>query len=267
MYLVQEGATSYLVGVAIQPLEVFMVVSRRTALGLLVGGGAAVAATALTGRNLTSEETTMPQGSNPPAFAPKPLPFDPTKLRGISEKLIVSHHDNNYAGAVKNLNGVRSELAKASKDTPAFLVGGLRAKELAYANSMTLHEAYFGNFGGDGKVAGSTLKALSTSWGSLGAWEQALRALGLSLAGGSGWAILDFHLPSGELRLSWSGDHTQTLASGLPLLVMDMYEHAYQMDYGAAAARYLDAFFQNVNWEEVDLRFQRAQKAMTAFTR
>jgi Fe-Mn family superoxide dismutase len=129
---------------------------------------------------------------------------------------------------------------------------------------MTLHEAYFGNLGGDGKASGPISKALASTWGSLGAWEQALRALGMSLAGGSGWAILDLHLPSGELRLSWAGDHSQTLASGLPLLVMDMYEHAYQMDYGAAAAKYIEAFFQSLNWDEVNHRFERGQKAMAA---
>ncbi len=243
-----------------------MSVTRRKALGLLMGGGAAAATTALMGRSLSPfEEKPLPQGPAPSVFAPKPLPFDPTKLKGISERLIVSHHDNNYAGAVKNLNGVRAELAKASKDTPGFLVGGLRAKELVYANSMTLHEAYFGNLGGDGKADGPITKALATTWGSLGTWEQTMRALGMSLAGGSGWAILDLHLPSGELRLSWAGDHSQTLASSLPLLVMDMYEHAYQMDYGAAAAKYIEAFLQNVNWDEVNRRFERGQKALAAF--
>ncbi len=243
-----------------------MTVTRRKALELLVGSGAAAATTALMGRNLLPLKVAeMPQGPTPPAFAPKPLPFDPTKLKGISEKLIVSHHDNNYAGAVKNLNGVRAELAKTTKDTAGFLVGGLRAKELVYANSMTLHEAYFGNLGGDGKAEGPIAKALASTWGSLGGWEQAMKALGASLGGGSGWAILDLHLPSAELRLSWSGDHSQTLASGMPMLVMDMYEHAYQMDYGAAAARYIDAFFQNVNWDQMNHRFERGQKALSAF--
>lgn len=240
-----------------------MDMTRRNALGLLASGGAAVAGMALVGKDFSLlEEQTMPQPPNLPALAPKPLPFAAGKLKGISEKLIVSHHDNNYVGAVKNLNGVRAELAKATQDTPGFLVGGLRAKELVYANSMTLHEAYFGNLGGDGKVGGSIAKAIAAEWGSIRAWEQALRVLGQSLGGGSGWAILDLHLASGELRLSWAGDHSQTLASGLPLLVMDMYEHAYHMDYGAAAAKYIEAFFQNVNWDEVNQRFERGQKAL-----
>jgi Fe-Mn family superoxide dismutase len=243
-----------------------MTLTRRKALGLLVGGGAAAATTTLLGRDsIPLEEKAMSTGPVPAAFAPKPLPFDPTKLKGISEKLIVSHHDNNYAAAVKNLNGVRAELAKSTKDTPGFIVGGLRAKELVFGNSMTLHEAYFGNLGGDGKASGAIEKALTSTWGSLGAWEQAMKALGQSLGGGSGWAILDLHLPTGELRLSSAGDHSQTLAAGLPLLVMDMYEHAYQMDYGAAAAKYIEAFFQNVHWDEVNHRYERGLKALAAW--
>ncbi|HJV90620.1 MAG TPA: Fe-Mn family superoxide dismutase [Holophagaceae bacterium] len=232
--------------------------SRRALLGTLVAGGsAAAAASILPGREALLKDAL----AGPPTLAPKPLPFDPTKLKGLSERLLVSHHDNNYVGAVKNLNGVRTDLAQLGPGAPGYLVGALRVKELAYGNSMTLHEAYFGNLGGDGKAGGAIAKALAANWGSLGAWEQAFRSLGQSLAGGSGWAILDLHLPSGELRVAWSGEHTQTLASGLPLLVMDMYEHAYHMDYGAAAARYLEAFFANLNWEEVNRRYERALKA------
>jgi Fe-Mn family superoxide dismutase len=77
--------------------------------------------------------------------------------------------------------------------------------------------------------------------------------------------VLAFNTHSGDLRTYWSGGHTQTLAAGLPLLVMDMYEHAYQMDYGAAFAKYIDAFFQNIHWEEVHRRLDRAQKAFEIY--
>jgi Fe-Mn family superoxide dismutase len=70
--------------------------------------------------------------------------------------------------------------------------------------------------------------------------------------------VLAYELDSGLLRTAWSGGHTQAVAGGIPLLVLDMYEHAYQIDYGAAAARYIDAFFQNVNWDEVNARLERA---------
>jgi Fe-Mn family superoxide dismutase len=192
--------------------------------------------------------------------APKKLPFDPKKLHGISEKMITSHWENNYAGAVKNLNKVEEELARVGKETPGFLVGGLKERELTFTNSVILHELYFGNLGGDGKAGGSIHAALNETYGSFDRWEEHFRATGASLGGGSGWTVLDWNLHTGGLRTYWSGNHTQALAFGVPLLVMDMYEHAYQMDYGAAAAKYVDAFMQNLDWQEVNRRFVHAEK-------
>ena len=193
--------------------------------------------------------------------AVRPLPFAPDKLTGISEKMIVSHHDNNYAGAVKNLNKVEEALAKVAKDTPGFLVSGLRERELTYTNSLILHEHYFGNLGGDGKPAGAIEKALAAAHGTLARWEELFRATAMGLGGGSGWVILDMNFHSGDLRTYWAGGHTQAVAFGQPLLVLDMFEHAYAMDYGAAHAKYIDAFFQNLSWDEVNKRFARAVKA------
>lgn len=202
-------------------------------------------------------------GALPDAGAPapsiramKPLSFDPTKLRGLSAALLTSHHDNNYAGAVKSLVKVEEELARLKPDAPSPLVGGLRERALQFHNSMTLHEWYFGNLGGDGKQSGALAKSLPSSW------ERDFRATALSLGGGSGWVTLNLHTSTGELFTNWSGNHTQALAGGLPLLVLDMYEHAYAIDYGAAAAKYVDAFFANVKWDEVERRFERAQAAV-----
>jgi Fe-Mn family superoxide dismutase len=115
-----------------------------------------------------------------------------------------------------------------------------------FTNSVILHELYFGNLGGTGKATGPIEKAIATDFGSVARWEELFRATGMSLAGGSGWVILDLNFHSGELRTYWSGNHSQALAFGCPSLVMDMYEHAYQLDYGAAAAKYIDAFFANI---------------------
>jgi Fe-Mn family superoxide dismutase len=199
------------------------------------------------------------------AFAGKrpvvPLPFDPKKLVGISEKMIVSHHDNNYAGAVKNLNKIEEQLASVGKDTPGFVVAGLKERELTFSGSAALHEHYFGNLGGNGKIAGVIEKRLATAYGSVARWEEHFRAVGGALAGGSGWTILDFNFHTGEVHTYWSSNHTQAPPFAAPLLVMDMYEHAYALDFGAAAGKYIDAFFQNINWEEVDRRLDRAEKA------
>ncbi len=193
-----------------------------------------------------------------------PLPFKPTSLRGLSERLITSHHENNYGGAVKNLNRVEQELAQITKDTPPFAVSALRERELTFRNSKTLHEAYFANLGGDGRRSGAIDSALAGAYGTTGRWEEQFRMTGMGLGGGSGWVILGYELDTGVLRTAWSGNHTQVLATSVPLLVMDMYEHSYALDYGADHARYIDAFFANVLWDEVDLRFERAQRAAAA---
>jgi Fe-Mn family superoxide dismutase len=193
-----------------------------------------------------------------------PLPFDPKRLTGISERMIVSHHDNNYAGAVTNLNKVELELARVTKDTPGFVVGGLKERELVYTNSLILHEHYFANLGGNGKISGGIEKALAAAFGSLARWEESFRATAMSLGGGSGWVILDFNFHTGDLRTYWSGNHSQSAAFGQPLLVLDMYEHAYAIDYGASHPKYVDAFFQNVRWDEVNRRLERARKATRA---
>jgi len=190
-----------------------------------------------------------------------PLPFDARRLDGISERMILSHHENNYGGAVKNLNKVEEELARVTKDTPGFVVAGLKERELTFTNSMILHEHYFGNLGGDSKANGGIAKRLAAEHGSFGRWEELFRATGVSLSGGSGWALLDYNFQTGQLCTYWSGNHTQSVAFGQPLLVLDMYEHSYQMDYGAAAAKYIDAFFRNINWDEVNRRLERADKA------
>ncbi len=177
----------------------------------------------------------------------KPLPFSPAKLRGLSEKLLVSHHENNYGGALKNLVKTQAELERVTKDTPGFVVSGLKERELTFRNSVILHEAYFGNLGGDGKVPQAFAR-----------FEEPLRACALSQAGGSGWTVLALQLDSGELVVQWSGQHSQALAGAVPLLVLDMYEHSYALDYGAAAAKYVDAFFANAKWDEVQRRYEKA---------
>ena len=157
-----------------------------------------------------------------------------------------------------------STLAQITGDTPPLLVAALRERELTFRNSTTHPEAYFANLGGDGRRSGAIEAAFGEAYGSSSRWEEHFRATGSGLGGGSGWVILSFELDTGALRTAWSGHHTQTLALGFPLLVMDMYEHSYQMDFGAGVPRYLDAFFSNVRWDEVNARFERAQRLRAA---
>ena len=199
----------------------------------------------------------------PPAYRggnqPKSLPFNPAKLRGLSEKLLRSHHENNYTGAVKRLNLIQQQLGQLPKDAPPYQIGSLKREELIATNSMVLHEFYFGNLGGDGKPGGTIADLIKTHYGSVDTWEHEFRQTGLSLAGGPGWVILAFDPRQQAVHNYWSWDHMHSVAWGVPLLVMDMYEHSYAMDYGANAKGYIDAFFQNVNWDEVQRRSEQAR--------
>ncbi len=239
-----------------------MTISRRESMKAVLGG---IAASALGGRRVMAQATTptVPAaGGSAPAYRGanevKPLPFDPAKLRGLSDKLLTSHHQNNYAGAVKRLNMIQQQLGQLPKDVAPYQIGALKREELIATNSMILHELYFANLGGDGKASGSIVPLLATQYGSFDAWEQEFRLVGLSLGGGSGWVIVEYNPHDRAAHTYWAGDHTQNLAWGVPLLVMDMYEHAYAMDYGANAKGYIDAFFQNVNWDAVNRRAEDA---------
>src|SRR5262249_56881318 len=148
-------------------------------------------------------------GVGPGKHTMQPLPCDPAKLRGLSEKLLRSHHENNYGGAVKNLNKVEEELARVNKDTPGFLVAGLKERELTFNNSMVLHELYFGNLGGDGKAGNAVQAALGRSFGSFGRFQELFRAVGTSLAGGGGWAGLEPNFHRGQRRIRSERQATQ----------------------------------------------------------
>lgn len=218
-----------------------------------------------------SQETKMTQ-ILPSAFAAthelKPLPFDPAKLNGFSEKLIRSHWENNYGGSVKALNTVKQRLAGflEDADTPPFIYNDLKREHLMRTGSVVLHELYFGNLGGTGKPDAALSKALSEAFGSVDAWEKEFKRMGAGLGGGSGWVMLGFNLHSGLLENYWQWDHLHAPTATLPILVMDMYEHSYQMDYGAAAPAYVDAFFRNIHWETVAARLDKALKARAVWS-
>ena len=238
-------------------------ISRREAMGTMLLASAGLT---LTGMRNADAQTTPPAKAFAGQHKPKPLPFDPTRLKAISEKLIKSHWENNYSGAVNALNAVEQRLATmlADKDLPAYVYGDLKREELLRTGSVVLHEYYFANLGGDGKSGGEVLNAIKLAFGNYDQWKAEFKRTGNALGGGSGWVIFAHNLLTGELHNYWSWDHMHNAPTGVPLLVLDMYEHAYHMDYGAAAAKYVDAFMQNVHWEEVNRRYMKAQKAHAA---
>lgn len=191
------------------------------------------------------------------------LPFDPSALNRLSPALITSHHQYNYAGAVKRLNAIRRDLgATAFATAPGFQLNGLKREELIATNSMLLHELYFASLGGDGVSMEPAAKLmLEASFGSVQRWREEFTAMGKALGGGSGWVLLVFQPREGTLVNQWAADHTHALAGGMPILALDMYEHAYHMDFGAAAGAYVEAFMGNIDWASVHGRYQRAVHA------
>ncbi len=190
-------------------------------------------------------------------YTVKPLSCEPTKLKGLSEKLIVSHYENNYGGAVKRLNAITAQLAELDvAKAPGFVINGLKREELIATNSMILHELYFDSLGGDGVSGGAIEGALARDFGSLDRWRAEFVAMGKALGGGSGWVLLTYAHRHGRLVNQWAADHTHSLAGGTPILALDMYEHSYHMDYGANAGAYVDAFMRNIRWENVAHLYQ-----------
>ena len=186
----------------------------------------------------------------------KPLPFDPQRIKGLSERLLVSHYENNYGGAVKRLNSIADQIAGLDYErTPGFIVNGLKREELIAANSMILHEVYF--FGlGDPNLPGTALsEAIDRDFGGIGPWRAQFAAMARAQAGGSGWVILAYSPRNHRLVNTWAADHTTTLAGGIPILVLDMYEHAYHMDFGAKATDYVTASMDVINWSNANFSY------------
>ena len=186
------------------------------------------------------------------AYEIKPFSLDPKSVKGISEKILISHYENNYVGAVKRLNAIAVKLAELDfAKAPNFLINGLKREELVAMNSMILHEAYFDSLGGGGAARGSLGDAIARDFGSVDRWRAEFSAMGRAQGGGSGWVFLTWSRRDRKLVNQWAMDHTTTLAGGQPILALDMYEHSYHIDYGARAAAYVDAFMAVINWPSV----------------
>jgi Fe-Mn family superoxide dismutase len=200
----------------------------------------------------------------------QPLPFDPSKLRGLSARLIESHYRNNYSRAAGRLVEIQTQLAALDWDkTAGFVVNGLKREELIASNSVVLHELYFSTLGGDGVLqAGGTpaevTVGLRRDFGSVEAWRREFTALALGLAGGAGWGLLSWSHRQNRLINQWASDHSQLLAGATPILALDMYEHSYHLDFGADAKAYVAAFMDNIDWDGVAARHKAVVADSTA---
>ena len=191
-----------------------------------------------------------------------PLFCRPWTLNGITPRLIESHYEGNYGSALRRLNAITEELeALDPATTSAEVVNRLKRDEAAALNSTLLHELYFASLGGDGRTVPETMAAaLSRDFGSTDRWRQEFIALANALAGGSGWVLLTYVPRDGRLINQSGADHGQNIAGGIPILALDMYEHAYHIDFGANAPAYVAAFMRNIDWSAVEGRYEDATR-------
>jgi len=185
----------------------------------------------------------------------------PWLLNGLSLKLIESHYENNYGGALRRLNAITAQLESLDyAKTPGYIVNGLKREELVALNSTLLHELYFASLGGDGKPTQPMTDALVRDFGSVDRWRGEFLAMANALAGGSGWVVLTYIPRDRRLMNQYAAEHSQAAAGGIPILALDMFEHAYHIDFGANAKAYVDAFARNIDWQAVEGRYEDAVK-------
>ena len=190
-------------------------------------------------------------------YAPK----DYAKLMGMEgfSEILLKNHFTLYQGYVTNTNKVLDTLDQLTKDgkTAAPEFAELKRRLGWEFNGMRLHEYYFDNLGGKGGLdkGGKVAKKMAESFGSYEAWEKDFRATGTMR--GIGWVVLYLDLESGRLINFWVNEHDVSHPAGcVPLLIMDVFEHAFMIDYGLKRADYIEAFFKNINWAVVESRIK-----------
>ena len=179
-------------------------------------------------------------------------------MEGLSETLLKNHFTL-YQGYVTNTNKVLDSLGQTLKadkaGTPEF--AELKRRLGWEFNGMRLHELYFENLGGKAQIdkAGQLAKKMTEDFGAYDVWERDFKAIGSMR--GIGWAALYQDISNGRLINFWINEHDVSHPAGCnPLLIMDVFEHAFMMDYGLKKADYIGAFFKNINWHAVEVRLK-----------
>jgi len=191
-----------------------------------------------------------------------PIHTRPWLLNGLSLRLIESHYENHYGGALRRLNAITEQLETLDfGKTPPYVINGLKRDQLIALNSTLLHELYFASMAfGDGKPTDTLAQAFIRDFGSVDRWRDEFVAMATGLAGGSGWVLLVYVPRDRRLINQHAGDHGQAVAGGIPILALDMYEHAYHIDFGANAKAYIDTFQRNIDWAGVEARYEDASR-------
>ena len=189
----------------------------------------------------------------------KNLPFK--ELKDISQKTIEIHWGKLYQGYVKKWQEIQERLKDVDKSTSNATFSDLRELKLEEgfaADAVLLHEAYFDILGGNGKPEGEIIEAISKDFVSFEAWQEEFKALGLAARG---WVILAYDFNDGKLHNYIADVHNQGGIWGTaPILVLDMYEHAYFIDFGVDKKSYIEAFFRNLDWEKINKKYLKIVK-------
>jgi len=195
-------------------------------------------------------------------YEEKSLKFS-KELEGISKKTIDIHHDKLYAGYVKKANEILERLKELRKEASGNQtyseLRALKQGETFAINGVYLHEYYFDVLGGDGSYekAPELSKAISDKWGSVEEFMKYFTETGMAARG---WALLVWDMRAKELR-QYNGDaHNQGGVWGcVPVIVLDVYEHAYFIDYGSDRKAYIEDFWKNFNWEAAEELYKAAK--------
>src|SRR3974390_729027 len=182
----------------------------------------------------------------------------------MTPRLIESHYQINYGGVVQRLNAIDEELTALDPGTTSpEIIHRLKRDEAAALNSMLLHELYFASLGGDGRAVPETMAgAVAQDFGSVTRWRDEFVALatGLAKAGSTGWVLLSYVPRDHRLLNHVAADDGQMFGGAIPILALDMYEHAYRIDFGANASAYIACFMRNIEWNAVQTRYNGAAK-------
>jgi len=190
---------------------------------------------------------------------PKPLPFS-GPLTGISDKTLAIHHDKLYAGYVTKKNEIQTKLGAlehggdvSTANQSYSELRALKDGETFATNGVYLHEWYFDVLGGNGQASGPLVDALAARFGSLENFLAYFSACGMAARG---WVVLAWDTREQDLRVYCGDAHNQGGVWGaVPLIVLDVYEHAYFIDYGSDRKAYIADFWKNLNWEKANELF------------
>ncbi len=185
----------------------------------------------------------------------KPLKFNSNSLKGISEKQIKLHHDRHYASYVKGKNKIEAKLSQGHLEG----IRELKKAESHNASGMVLHETYFGHLGGKGREPkGKLMKKIKEDFGSYERWKKEF----MVCAGAArGWALLCYDWSDHKLHNYLVDFHDEgAVWNAAPIMALDLWEHAYYLDYGPDKKKYIEAFFKNLDWKVVEEKFEKYTK-------